>query len=65
MQIYGCFQILRTQQQLGYVVQMSLSRNQHFLNLNCLVQTEFPPDHVSFPEIDQGPARQYQHIEVT
>lgn len=40
------FEILRTQQQLGYVVQMSLSRNGHFVDLNCLVQTEFPPDHV-------------------
>eukprot|EP00656_Telonema_subtile_P056373 TRINITY_DN8994_c0_g1_i1.p1 TRINITY_DN8994_c0_g1~~TRINITY_DN8994_c0_g1_i1.p1 ORF type:complete len:937 (+),score=241.05 TRINITY_DN8994_c0_g1_i1:184-2994(+) len=40
------FDVLRTQQQLGYVVGMGASRNKHFLSLQCLVQSEYAPSHI-------------------
>ena len=40
------FEILRTQQQLGYIVQMAATVPMKLPLLVALVQTEFPPDHV-------------------
>ncbi|CAK9065940.1 unnamed protein product [Durusdinium trenchii] len=40
------FDILRTQQQLGYVVGMGIGPSTHFNFLTAQVQTEFPPDYV-------------------
>jgi len=39
------FESLRTQQQLGYIVQMVVQPQMNSLLLTCLVQTEFPPDY--------------------
>jgi len=40
------FDILRTQQQLGYIVQLGASPSLKFTYLNAMVQTEFAPDYV-------------------
>lgn len=40
------FDILRTQQQLGYIVAMQTSGTSKFCYLIAVVQTEFPPDYV-------------------
>eukprot|EP00929_Paragymnodinium_shiwhaense_P035508 TRINITY_DN19150_c0_g1_i1.p1 TRINITY_DN19150_c0_g1~~TRINITY_DN19150_c0_g1_i1.p1 ORF type:complete len:784 (-),score=190.25 TRINITY_DN19150_c0_g1_i1:135-2486(-) len=40
------FAELRTQQQLGYIVQMSWTEKQGFLSILCTVQTEYAPDYV-------------------
>lgn len=40
------FEILRTQQQLGYIVQMAGTVSLKFPTLIALAQTEFPPDYV-------------------
>lgn len=40
------FDVLRTQQQLGYIVSMSSAPTTHFQYLNAVIQTEFPPDYV-------------------
>mmetsp|Transcript_42948 Transcript_42948/g.98611 ORF Transcript_42948/g.98611 Transcript_42948/m.98611 type:complete len:988 (+) Transcript_42948:103-3066(+) len=40
------FEDLRTQQQLGYVVQMACSSTPNWMYLTCLVQGEFSPDYV-------------------
>ncbi|CAE8606563.1 unnamed protein product, partial [Polarella glacialis] len=39
------FDVLRTQQQLGYIVQMASSIGMRFSYLIAVVQTEFPPDY--------------------
>ncbi|CAJ1358395.1 unnamed protein product [Effrenium voratum] len=39
------FDLLRTQQQLGYIVGMGASPSNHFTYLVAQVQTEFPPDY--------------------
>merc|ERR1719464_2426953 len=39
------FDILRTQQQLGYVVHLGVSPSTNFIYLIALAQTEFPPDY--------------------
>jgi len=40
------FEVLRTQQQLGYVVQLGSSTSSKFAYLVAVVQSEFPPDYV-------------------
>jgi len=40
------FDVLRTQQQLGYVVQLGSNTSPKFAYLVAVVQTEFPPDYV-------------------
>merc|ERR1712151_568439 len=40
------FEILRTQQQLGYIVAMQEAPTTNFAYLMCIVQTEFPGDYV-------------------
>merc|ERR1712110_179378 len=37
---------LRTQQQLGYVVSLSMSITDHAVRISFVVQTEYPPDFV-------------------
>lgn len=40
------FDILRTQQQLGYIVGLQVTKSGRFQYLVCVIQTEFPPDYV-------------------
>merc|ERR1711920_1168914 len=40
------FDVLRTQQQLGYIVQMAQSNTSAFDYLVAVIQTEYPPDYI-------------------
>lgn len=58
------FDVLRTQQQLGYIVQMAASGSSQFVYLIAVAQSEYPPDYVR-SRIDAFLEDHFKYVEET